>query len=1493
MRKLFRAAALFFNAVILASSQTFEVIYADSSGLSPQSGLVQGSDGDFYGTTSAGGASGLGTVFKVSEGGTCTVLHSFTGSTGSYPRASLMQGSDGDFYGTTSGDGARDFGTVFKITASGTHTMLHSFDSTMGRYPSGLVMGTDGDFYGTTSAGGTSDFGTVFKVTASGTHTVLHSFDSTMGHYPTGLVMGTDGDFYGTTSGGGISGFGTVFKITANGTHTVLHSFSGSTGSYPQASLVQGSDGDFYGTTLRGGSGFGTVFKITASGTHTVLHSFSGNNGSHPQASLVQGSDGDFYGTTSGDGDRVYGTVFKITASGTHSVLHSFETTNGRNPAGGLVQGSDGEFYVTTSSGGTSDYGTVFKVTASGTHTMLHSFDSTMGRYPSGLVMGTDGDFYGTTSAGGTSDFGTVFKVTASGTHTVLHSFSGNNGRNPVGGLVQGTDGDFYGTTSEGSESGFTIFKITANGVHSALLNSYSGAKGSLPAGGLIQGKDGDFYGTTQSGGTNESGTVYRFTASGSHILLHSFNFNNGRFPSAGLVQGSDGDFYGTTSAGGAYNYGTVFKFSASGTHSVLHSFNSANGSEPRGRLVQGSDGDFYGTTSAGGAYNYGTVFKITANGTHTVLHSFGGNQGIWPSRTPIFGADGNLYGTAYPMVVWKIRLGSPAIAIHGNGQHIANGDGTPNTVDYTHFGSVLAGGTPLVRIFTISNDGTAALNLSGTPLVAIWGSPAFSVNAQPISASVAANSGAQSFAISFAPATTGLHTAVVSIDNEATGANPFTFTLAGEGAEAGSIAFSAATHSSSSRSAINVILQRLGGTTATSVTLSTSDGSAGTVPPFAAALAGTDYEALSTVVDFAEGETSKVVPITLLPRSGTLPNRRFTVALSDPTGGATLGAITSAEVHLLASDPRAPTLTVKFPTATATLVTQAAPIVVQGIAGDALGLDQVEIDYGGATYLATLGAASKPTSVPWSFELTPPGDGPVSLVIRAYDLSGNVTTVKRSFDFIRRYPVTMTRQVPAGLSSPDEAGMVRLTSIKGDFSALMPSNGALEQTGTVVPQSQVNLEAKAAAGYIFSNWEGLPAEHAVAGAVARFKMPAEEVTGITAIFVENPFTRGSMAALGPKPVFQGLLRPDNMITPGNDAVGFLSATLVPTKGSLSGKLWMDGKTTSFAAALHGDGSVWFQSGKSQSATLPFHGRELVISWDYNHLTISILDASNIVSTGLAQPPLYSKGNPIRGGLLDAKGKQGDYTLILPATPQTPAKPSTDYPQGTGFARLTLQRNGNLKLAGKLADGTSITAASYLVADDASEWFIPLPTPGSKTLGGSLLGRLSFDAGNPGREISSDGWRWFRPPAATKAELPQAYRAGWPEGLAVDVLGARYDSSQGVQTALNLAMPGPGGNARLVFSQGKLASNVEVAFNLSGNKVLKLEAADKSYRLVVNAKTGLFQGSFTPGWSSAKPPAFQGILLLHAPYAGGHGFFLGNASGDPDPESGFVELTAP
>jgi len=151
---------------------------------------------------------------------TFTTLHSFDITDGADPYAGLVQATDGNFYGTTIAGGAHGGGTVFKITPSGTLTTLHSFDVTDGfALVAGLVQATDGNFYGTTNRGGANASGTVFKITPSGTLTTLHSFCSkigcTDGQYPeAALVQDTNGTFYGTTRGGGAHTYGTVFSLS-------------------------------------------------------------------------------------------------------------------------------------------------------------------------------------------------------------------------------------------------------------------------------------------------------------------------------------------------------------------------------------------------------------------------------------------------------------------------------------------------------------------------------------------------------------------------------------------------------------------------------------------------------------------------------------------------------------------------------------------------------------------------------------------------------------------------------------------------------------------------------------------------------------------------------------------------------------------------------------------------------------------------------------------------------------------------------------------------------------------------------------------------------------------------------------------------------------------------------------------------------------------------------------------------------------------------------
>ena len=258
----------------------------NSDGADPHAGLVQGIDGNYYGTTPVGGTNGLGTVFKITPTGTLTTLYSFSGPDGGEPLAGLVQDKDGNFYGTTEFGGTNDRGTVYKIAATPTATLntLYSFSAT--------------DLYEANSDGAEPR---------------------------AGLMLGIDGDLYGTTSLGGNSGDGTVFEIpTTGGILATLHSFSGSDGAAPQAGLVQGGDGNLYGTTVEGGDyRGGTVFTIpTTGGTLTTLYSFSqlslyntNSDGAAPYAGLVQSSDGIFYGTTSSGGVNGTGTVFALSPS--------------------------------------------------------------------------------------------------------------------------------------------------------------------------------------------------------------------------------------------------------------------------------------------------------------------------------------------------------------------------------------------------------------------------------------------------------------------------------------------------------------------------------------------------------------------------------------------------------------------------------------------------------------------------------------------------------------------------------------------------------------------------------------------------------------------------------------------------------------------------------------------------------------------------------------------------------------------------------------------------------------------------------------------------------------------------------------------------------------------------------------------------------------------------------------------------------------------------
>ena len=427
------------------------------SGGNPNSGLIEASDGKLYGTaltsTSLAGPA-PGVVYRVNQNGSgYTVLRVFNFNDGAYPTAGLMEGSDGMLYGTTSRGGAGGFGTVFKMNKDGSgHLILHSFDGPKGADGSNpstqLLEGSDGTLYGATAGDSVNDLGTVYKILKDGSgYTVLHNFTRNAGEgsSPRGrLLEGRDGALIGTTYFGGKTnrnfqyGMGTLFKVNKDGNdYMVLRRFDLTDlgGINPQSSLVKGSNGVLFGAAFSDGVlGGGTLFMLQEDASHyQVLHRFAGVNwdGISPLSSVLAGSDGVLYGTTYEGGSRGYGIVYTLSRDGhSYDVLHRFTDNagDGSRPIASLVEGAGNLFYGTTAWGGGRDMGTVFKLDKTGGgFSVLHDFGSNPedGYQPfAGLVEGEAGVFFGTTLRGGVNDAGTIFRVkNDGGGYLVLYSF--------------------------------------------------------------------------------------------------------------------------------------------------------------------------------------------------------------------------------------------------------------------------------------------------------------------------------------------------------------------------------------------------------------------------------------------------------------------------------------------------------------------------------------------------------------------------------------------------------------------------------------------------------------------------------------------------------------------------------------------------------------------------------------------------------------------------------------------------------------------------------------------------------------------------------------------------------------------------------------------------------------------------------------------------------------------------------------------------------------
>jgi uncharacterized repeat protein (TIGR03803 family) len=443
-----------------SGKQTVLYSFTDTAGdgAVPQAGLVLDAQGNLYGTTEQGGdlvncyEAGCGTVFKLDTTGHETVLYTFTGSAGDgyWPTADLLvRDAQGNLYGTTFEGGASGYGTVFKLDPTGNENVLHSFTMTGGDGANpyaGLVRDPQGNLYGTTTWGGAFGYGMVFKLDPTGNETVLHSFTFTAGDGAdpyAGLVRDRQGNLYGTTGAGGAFSSGTVFKLDATtGKETVLYSFKGTggDGAYPSAGLVFDAGGNLYGTTVDGGaSGYGTVFKLTPLPATTTVLSSAPNPSTYGQTvtftAVVSSSAGappDGETVTFEQGATVLGTG---TLSGGTATL-SISTLGVGSHAITAVYGGDSNLDGSTSKAVKQVVNKATTTTAlvsSQNPSQLGksvTFTASVTPQFSGTVKGTVSFYDGTTLLRTVSLSGGVAKFTTStltsGVHTITATYNGN-----------------------------------------------------------------------------------------------------------------------------------------------------------------------------------------------------------------------------------------------------------------------------------------------------------------------------------------------------------------------------------------------------------------------------------------------------------------------------------------------------------------------------------------------------------------------------------------------------------------------------------------------------------------------------------------------------------------------------------------------------------------------------------------------------------------------------------------------------------------------------------------------------------------------------------------------------------------------------------------------------------------------------------------------------------------------------------------------------------
>lgn len=629
-----------------------------NSGIFSESQMVVGNDGIIYGVAE-GGPYGDGIIYSLNPvTNQYTIRKNFHFPNGDRPNSPLVHGKDGKFYGPTlellySFDPATsEYNEIFHFTEHEIYNaraltiasdgllygivtpfngddpdFLFSFDlvnnkfqnlgvSGFSYFSSSLIEGTAGTLYGLTAS-------YLYSYSLSSKQfTKLFQFNSRI-EGNRSLTLGSDGKLYSTSTYGGATNHGTIFCFDPKrNSMKVIHDFDGQKGEYSRSGLVEGEDGKLYGMCLKtvpspfNAEVVGSIyFSIDKDGNnYKIFRDFdhTGRFGEIGGGNFVLANH-KIYGTAVAERTNPFEYIFSY--SGSLDLFQQVIRTNqekGFNPSGSMVQARDGRLYGVTNGGGSYGLGGIFSFNpGSGLYTMLFSFNKERGYNTiddrnnyipkNELVEAGNGKLYGVTSAGGPGNNGVIFSYDPNNSRYVVEK-SFKPGSRPSTGFTVATDGNLYSTLEiEKSEVEFEYQIFAFN----PITRNYK----------VITRRSGNAYFTQLSDGkmyASVGGGVEIFDPATNKVEYSFPESDQPEFYSQNLIEAADHKLYGITTSTGSDLSGMIFSFDPSDrTFEDLFYFDGTNGFWPVCVLLAASDGKLYGTASKGGNDNLGTLFSF------------------------------------------------------------------------------------------------------------------------------------------------------------------------------------------------------------------------------------------------------------------------------------------------------------------------------------------------------------------------------------------------------------------------------------------------------------------------------------------------------------------------------------------------------------------------------------------------------------------------------------------------------------------------------------------------------------------------------------------------------------------------------------------------------------------------------------------------------------------------------------------------------------------